>query len=107
MRTKGEQKGGGTEKTEKTERESLPFQPLHSAGVYLFRHQPAGFQKGSVKGEAPCPLPTRVIKPGKQTVVHPVWDCNPQVGLSPTWTPVYRNLLLQPITSRTPLGSRK
>ena len=29
MRTKGEQKGGGTEKTEKTEREPLPFQSLH------------------------------------------------------------------------------
>ena len=55
MRTKGEQKGGGTEKTEKTERESLPFQPLHSAGVYLFRHQPAGFQKGPVREGAPCP----------------------------------------------------
>ena len=94
MRTKGEQKGGGTEKTEKTERESLPFQPLHSAGVYLFRHQPAGFQKGPVREGAPCPLPTGVIKPRNQPLVHRLWACSPEVGFSPTHKPAYRYLPL-------------
>ncbi|CAN0550669.1 unnamed protein product, partial [Rangifer tarandus platyrhynchus] len=39
MRTKGEVKGGGTERTEnETETERLPFPPIHCGGV--FRSQP-------------------------------------------------------------------
>ena len=45
MRPKGEQKGGGTEKTEKR-KGAIAFSAPAPAGVYLFRHQPAGFQKG-------------------------------------------------------------
>lgn len=99
MRTEGEVKGGGTERTENgKEAERLPFPPTHCG--CLFRSQPIRFQKGPVKERAPCPLSTRVIKPGKQSVVHHVWDCSPQVELSPACTPVFRNLSLQP----TPMG---
>ena len=92
VRNKGEVKGGRTEKTEKekeTEKDCL-FQPAPCR--CLFRHQPAGFQKGPMKGGAPCPLPTRVIKARKQPVVRHLWDGNTLVGLLPTRTPVYRDL---------------
>lgn len=49
VRTKGEIKGGKTEKTEnekETERERLPFPPTPCR--CLFRYQTAGFQKGPV-----------------------------------------------------------
>ena len=48
MRPKGEQKGGGTEKTEKR-KGAIAFSAPAPVGVYLFRHQPAGFQKGPVR----------------------------------------------------------
>ena len=103
VRTEGEIKGGDTEKTgneKETGRERLPFQPTPCR--CLFRPQPAGFQKGLVKDRAPCPLPTRVIKPGKQTVVHPGWDSNPQVGLSPNPENLYAG---QEATVRTGHGT--
>ena len=81
------------------------FQPTPCG--YLFRHQPANFQKGPVKAVAPCPLPTGVIKPGNQPVVCCLWVSDPQVGLSPTHTPVYRNLPFQPVPNGTSLGGRK
>ena len=56
---------------------------------------------------APCPLPTGVIKPGNQPVVHHFWVPNPQMGLLPMRPPVYRNLPFQPVPSGTSLGSRK
>ena len=92
-RTKGDVKGGGTEKTEKREndRKRLQFQPP-PVRVHPFRHQPVCFQKGPVKEGAPCALSTGVIKPGNQPVVHCCgtlthrWD-------SPMCTPVYGNLL--------------
>ena len=104
MRTKGKVKGGGSERTE-NETDRLPFPPIHCGGV--FRSQPASFQKGPVKETAPWPLSARVIKPGKQSVVHHVWDCNPQVELSPTCTPVFRNLSLQPTPHGTSPGDKK
>ena len=104
MRTKGEVKGGGSERTE-NETDRLPFPPIHCGGV--FRSQPVSFQKGPIKETAPWPLSARVIKPGKQSVVHHVWDCNPQVELSPTYTPVFRNLSLQPTSHGTSPGDKK
>ena len=76
VRTKGEVKGGGTEKTERekeTGKERLHCEPTTCGCV--FGHQAACFQKGPVKEGAPCPLPARVIKPGNQSVVHHLWDC--------------------------------
>ena len=76
VRTKGEVKGGGTEKTERerqTEKERLHFEPTTWGCV--FGHQAACFQKGPVKEGTSCPLPARVIKPGNQAVVHRLWDC--------------------------------
>lgn len=101
LRTKGEVEGGGTEKTEK----EIAVQPALSR--YLFRHQPTCFQKGLVMEGAPCPLPTGVIKPGNQPVVHHFWVPNPQMGLLPMRPPVYRNLPLQPVPSGISLGSRE
>ena len=91
MRPKGEQKGGGTEKTEKRKGAIAVSAPA-PAGVYLFRHQPAVFQKGPVREGAPCPLPTGVIKPRNQPLVHRLWACNPEVGFSPTRKPAYREI---------------
>ena len=104
MRTKGEVKTGGTEKTEnETERESA----IASHPLPVFIQAPtAYFQKGPVKEGACCPLPTKMNKARKPAC------CPSHVGLSPTagpltYTPVYRNLLLQPIAYGTSLCSRK
>ena len=109
VRTKGEVKGGGTEKTEK-ERKTQNERDCHfnpsPAGVHSGT-KPARFQKGPVKEGAPCLLPTGVIKPRNQPVVRRLWDSNPQLGLSPMLTPVYRDLPLQPTPSGTSLVSRK
>lgn len=91
MKTKGDVKGGGTEKTEK-EKEiqrniAIPTHPLQVS----IQAPACRLPERAVKRGAPCPLPSRVIKPGNQTVIHPVWDCKPEERLSPTCTPVYRN----------------
>lgn len=90
MRTKGA-KGGGTEKTENG-KVPLPFQPPAPAGVYLFRHQPAGFQKGPVGGST---LSTAHWgdQAQKLALVHRLWACSPE-GFLPMCKLAFRNLPL-------------
>ena len=90
MKTKGDVKGGGTEKTEKEKetQRKLPFPPPPQVSIQA---PTCTLPERAVKKGAPCPLPSRVIKPGNQTVTRPVWDCKPQERLSPTCTPVHRN----------------
>ena len=71
MKTKGDVKGGGTEKTEK-EKEiqrniAIPTHPLQVS----IQAPTCRLPERAVKRGAPCPLPSRVIKPGNQTLY--VW----------------------------------
>ena len=91
MRTKGEQREEA-QKRLKNRKGAIAFSVPTPVGVYLFRHQPAGFQKGPVREGAPCLLPTGVIKPRNQPFVHRLWACSPEVGFSPTPKPAHRNL---------------
>ena len=89
MKTKGDVKGGGTEKTEK-EKEiqrniAIPTHPLQVS----IQAPTCRLPERAVKRGAPCPLPSRVIKPGNQTLY--VWlyilcGTASQRRLSPTCT---------------------
>ena len=85
VRTKGEVKTGGTEKTEnetetERERERVPLQPTPCR--CLFRHQLHTSRKGQWRREHAVRCPPRWTRPENQPVVHHVWDSHPQLGLS-------------------------
>ena len=91
MRTKGEQKGGGTEKTEKRKGSHCRFSPC-TCGCLFIQAPTCRLPERPVREGAPCPLPTGVIKPRNQPPVHRLWACSPEVGFSPTNKPAYREI---------------
>ena len=102
MSTKGEIKGGRTEKIEKekeAERERLPFQ---STPLWVSIQAPtcALLERASEGGST---LPT--VPQGDQAQ-EPA-SCTSSVGLSPMHTPVNRNLLPQLAPKGASLGGRK
>ena len=101
----GRAKGRRDRKRRKWDRDRDTERHCNLSPQLSIQDQPAHFQKGPEKEGAPCPLPTRMIKPRNQTVVCPAWDCNPQAGRWSTRTPVCRRS--QPVPSSASLGGRK
>ena len=77
MRTKGEVKGGGTEKTEKEKEKEIAIStcPLSVS----IQATICALPERASEGGSTLSTAHRVIKPGKQPVVCCLWVPNPQV----------------------------